>query len=153
MQSAAGGTSQRLKPALAMVCSRSRMPSRAPDTLPVLLIVVIDCLPLQPPLPGRSATYDPVAFSTTLLPRTIPTCAGIDKRIPRIPTPDATGYARCQCRPRSETCLPSLRFVPCHGRDSTSAAPRRTSIGTERGTGVDRQKVGINLSDHRTAGY
>src|SRR5260370_10957853 len=64
MQSAAGGTSQRLKPALAMVCSRSRIPSRAPDTLPVLLIVVIDCLPLQPPLPGRSATYDPVAFST-----------------------------------------------------------------------------------------
>src|SRR6266436_1573687 len=64
MQSAAGGTSQRLKPALAMVCSRSRIPSRAPDTLPVLLIVVIDCLPLQPPLPGRSATCDPVAFST-----------------------------------------------------------------------------------------
>src|ERR1700682_3948757 len=82
MQSAAGGTSQRLKPALAMVCSRSRIPSRAPDTLPVLLIVVIDLSPLQPPLPGRSATTIPLSPehrsepAPTLLLRTIQDALG-----------------------------------------------------------------------------
>src|ERR1700732_5299140 len=45
MQSAAGGTSQRLKPAFATVCSRSRIPNPAPDTVPALLIDVIRSSP------------------------------------------------------------------------------------------------------------
>src|ERR1700723_157404 len=45
MQSAAGGTSQRLKPALAIVCSRSRIPAPAPDMAPALLSVVINSSP------------------------------------------------------------------------------------------------------------
>src|SRR6202030_1114807 len=45
MQSAAGGTSHRLKPAFAIVCSRSRIPAPAPGTVPALLIVVIQSSP------------------------------------------------------------------------------------------------------------
>src|SRR5579883_189038 len=41
MHSAAGGTSQRLKPALATVCSRSRIPAPAPDTGPAVSAVAI----------------------------------------------------------------------------------------------------------------
>src|SRR5277367_2924945 len=41
MQSAAGGTIQRLKPAFAMVCSRSKIPDPLPGAVPALLIVVI----------------------------------------------------------------------------------------------------------------
>src|SRR5262245_40531297 len=48
MHSAAGGTIQRLKPAVATVRSLSRMPAPAPDRVP--LIVVIYKPPLQPPL-------------------------------------------------------------------------------------------------------
>src|ERR1700754_1149657 len=63
MQSAAGGTIQRLKPAVAIVRSLSRNPAPAPDTVPALLIVVIDVSPCSPPLMGSSAVYDPVALS------------------------------------------------------------------------------------------
>jgi hypothetical protein len=45
MQSAAGGTSQRLKPAFAIVCSRSRIPIPPPDIVPAPLIVVIHSSP------------------------------------------------------------------------------------------------------------
>src|SRR2546429_8596034 len=45
MQSAAGGTSQRLKPAVAIVRSLSRMPLPPPTSGPVLLIVVMNCFP------------------------------------------------------------------------------------------------------------
>src|SRR5579863_9291246 len=45
MQSAAGGTSQRLKPAFAIVCWRSKIPAPVPDTVPALLIVVIHSSP------------------------------------------------------------------------------------------------------------
>jgi hypothetical protein len=48
MQSAAGGTSQRLKPAVAIVRSLSRNPAPAPGTLPALLIVVIAIFPCSP---------------------------------------------------------------------------------------------------------
>src|ERR1700710_2823995 len=41
-------------------------------------------------------------------------------------------------------CLPQTAFVPCHTRDSNSAALRRTWIGADGRTGVDRQMVGIN---------
>src|ERR1700722_15881629 len=52
MQSAAGGTSQRLKPAFAIVCSRSRIPIPPLDTVPALLIVVITFSPMQHALAG-----------------------------------------------------------------------------------------------------
>src|SRR6201991_1575857 len=60
MQSAAGGTSQRLKPAVAIVRSRSRKPAPAPDTPAVLLIVVILSLPAAAIL-GVSAVHDPAS--------------------------------------------------------------------------------------------
>src|SRR5579883_2255332 len=41
MHSAAGGTNQRLKPAFATVCSRSRMPAPLPDTVPAVSAVAI----------------------------------------------------------------------------------------------------------------
>ncbi len=59
MQSAAGGTSQRLKPALAIVRSLSRNPAPAPDMVPPLLMVVIEPS-LQPLFLSVSAVYDPV---------------------------------------------------------------------------------------------
>src|SRR5487761_1958615 len=49
MQSAAGGTSQRLKPAFATVCSRSRIPVPPPDIVPAPLIVVIRSSPYSHP--------------------------------------------------------------------------------------------------------
>src|SRR5687767_2186139 len=48
MQSAAGGTSQRLKPAVAIVRSLSRNPVPAPGILPALLIDVIAIFPCSP---------------------------------------------------------------------------------------------------------
>src|SRR6476620_1719747 len=48
MQSAAGGTSQRLKPAVAIVRSLSSNPVPAPGMVPALLIDVIVIFPLSP---------------------------------------------------------------------------------------------------------
>src|SRR3979490_3151325 len=45
MQSAAGGTSQRLKPAFAIVCSRSRIPIPPPDIVLAPLIVALPSSP------------------------------------------------------------------------------------------------------------
>src|SRR5262249_2612227 len=60
MHSAAGGTSHRLKPAFATVCSRSNIPNSAPGmVLPALSTVAIRPS-LQPPAPGVSAVYDPI---------------------------------------------------------------------------------------------
>src|ERR1700704_5817370 len=160
MQSAAGGTSQRLKPAVAIVRSLSRSPAPAPDLVPALLLSVVinSLLPLQPPLPGRSATYDPAVPkhrgepTPTLLLRTIPECAGITKRIREFQPPTRQDMPGAGARLDPKCACPGPRCMPCHGRNSTSAAPRRIWIGTERGTGVDRQKVGVNQSDYRTAG-
>jgi hypothetical protein len=64
MQSAAGGTSQRLKPAVAIVRSLSRNPVPAPGMLPVLLIVVIAIFPCSPLLYWAFITvFDPVVVS------------------------------------------------------------------------------------------
>src|SRR6185437_5827955 len=63
MQSAAGGTNQRLKPAFAIVCSRSRIPDPALGTLPALLIEVIQPSPGQQPIAGH------VCCSATLITR------------------------------------------------------------------------------------
>src|SRR6187431_1445620 len=61
MQSAAGGTSQRLKPAVAIVRSLSRNPVPAPGMLPALLIVVIAIFPCSPVLyRAFFAVFDPV---------------------------------------------------------------------------------------------
>src|ERR1700704_6864848 len=86
MQSAAGGTSQRLKPAVAMVRSLSRNPPPAPDMLPALLIVVIVSSPNSMPLLGMSAVHDPVILSPSLgsFPRRrvhLSRCARIAERI------------------------------------------------------------------------
>src|SRR5882757_5638631 len=154
MQSAAGGTSQRLKPAVAIVRSLSRNPAPAPDAVPALLIVVIEtspaaalhgaCLPSS--IPFQPRRHGP-AFR--LLPRTTLRSARDRQARPKIPTPDVTGYARYRRRPRSENAPAPDRALP--GHDSTSAAQRTMPIGTERGTGVDRQKVGINQSVYLAA--
>src|SRR5689334_6961293 len=56
MHSAAGGTSQRLKPALAIVRSRSRKPAPAPEILPALSIVVMHSSPAAALLSKTAAT-------------------------------------------------------------------------------------------------
>src|SRR3979409_2709975 len=98
MQSAAGGTSHRLKPAFAIVCSRSRIPSLAPDITPALLTVVI-ASSLQPPVPGMSVDHHPVvtilhsAPVPTLLPSLSPHIfrdAPGSRSASQILTPDAT---------------------------------------------------------------
>jgi hypothetical protein len=64
MQSAAGGTSQRLKPAVAIVRSLSRNPVPAPGMLPALLIVVIAIFPCSPSLNWAFlSSFDPVVFT------------------------------------------------------------------------------------------
>src|ERR1700748_801609 len=94
IHSAAGGTIQRLKPAVATVRSLSRMPAPAPDRVP--LIVVIYKPPLQPPLLGVSPATIPSPVYTRspapLLRRTISTYAGIAGAFEFL-TPDATRYA------------------------------------------------------------
>jgi hypothetical protein len=82
MQSAAGGTSQRLKPAVAIVRSLSRNPAPAPGTLPALLIVVIAIFPCSPLLKRVFfAVLDPIVVSYAaepapiLLFHAIPECA------------------------------------------------------------------------------
>jgi hypothetical protein len=87
MQSAAGGTSQRLKPAVAIVRSLSRNPVPAPGILPALLIVVIAIFPCGPLLNWAFFdVFDPVVFSHAveqpiLLSHAIPERAGIAARI------------------------------------------------------------------------
>src|ERR1700743_1871481 len=96
IQSAAGGTIQRLKPAVAIVRSLSRNPAPVPDMVP--LIVVIEPS-LQQPLLGMSAAYDPVLTPSPqaapiLLPRTIfETRPGSPSAFENL-TPGATRYAR-----------------------------------------------------------
>src|SRR5215213_2238998 len=66
MQSAAGGTSQRLKPAAAIVRSLSRNPVPAPGMLPALLIVDIAIFPCGPMLNwAYLPSFDPVVVSQT----------------------------------------------------------------------------------------
>jgi hypothetical protein len=99
MQSAAGGTSQRLKPAVAIVRSLSSNPAPAPDIVPALLIDVIQPS-LQPPLPDLSAVYDPVAPCAAA---GSPLLAAHNKfrmrrhrqAQARTSTPDSIGYFRC----------------------------------------------------------
>src|SRR5437016_5485430 len=100
MQSAAGGTSQRLKPAVAMVRSLSRILPPAPDMVPALLIVVIRSSPGQPPLPDMPAVLDPDAEgpSADQHPRCRPAAKlqdapGSRKRIRKGSTPALTRYA------------------------------------------------------------
>src|SRR5580692_6035236 len=106
MQSAAGGTSQRLKPALAIVCSRSRIPAPPPDTVPALLIVVINSSPAAAhaghvcQLRFRYLWFLNRVSTPTLLPHAIFRIAPGRKVHSQIPTPDARGYARGRCRPR-----------------------------------------------------
>src|SRR3954453_24175852 len=81
MQSAAGCTSQRLKPAVAIVRSLSRNPAPAPDTVPALLMVVIVVSPCRPPLAGPPAVQIPLfarrgGVILALLLRTIPDAPG-----------------------------------------------------------------------------
>src|ERR1700692_2905349 len=59
MQSAAGGTSQRLTPAFSIVCSRSRIPPPAPSIVPALSTVAIHPS-LAAARAGHVCTYDPL---------------------------------------------------------------------------------------------
>src|SRR5216683_1749623 len=149
MQSAAGGTSQRLKPAFAIVCSRSRMPSfLAPDIVPSLLIVVI-CPSLQPPVPSMSVDYDPVVPCPNALRRTVRTLPS--RTFPDAPgsrsaskflTPDATGYAHRQWWPCVENMSARLACAATQPRPILRT-PAEMSIGAEAARCVDRQKVAL----------
>src|SRR5882724_7753656 len=118
MQSAAGGTSQRLKPAFAIVCSRSRIPNPAPDMVPALPIDVIHSSPAAA-LFGRacrapSCCLQPfTAPASTLLLRTIFDMRQDRDAHSRILTPDA---ARLSLLP-----LPAFEKLPAQ----TARAPRR----------------------------
>src|ERR1700693_2704454 len=135
MQSAAGGTSQRLKPAFAMVCSRSRIPIPPPDTVPALLIVVIPSSPNSRPS-GMSAVYDPVVLS-----RSQRKMRQDRDAHSRILTPGTTRYAGAGL---------DLRSVPLWTRMLQAridlCTPAETPIGADAGSGVDRQKVAMFTS-------
>src|SRR4030095_5135945 len=99
MQSAAGGTSQRLKPAVAIVRSLSRNPVPAPGTLPALLIVVIAIFPCSPLLNWafyrlRSRRLQCSGTAPILLFHCNSGMREIDKRIREHQTPDVFDYAR-----------------------------------------------------------
>src|SRR5947209_20233508 len=68
MQSAAGGTSQRLKPALAMMRSRSRSPAAEPTSPPACSIVVM-AFPLSgaPPVGRAPLIWQPSGTSFLVL--------------------------------------------------------------------------------------
>src|SRR3954454_21307506 len=128
MQSAAGGTSQRLKPAVATVRSLSRTPAPAPDTVPALLIVVIDVSPCSPPLMGAPAVHDPVVLSAAA--EQLPHCCSAQFQ-------DAPGSVSAfeNHKPQTPPTMPIAvgtsanfglsrnRFVSCTKRDSTSVSP------------------------------
>src|SRR6266852_578069 len=104
MQSAAGGTSQRLKPAFAIVCSRSRIPSPAPDIVPALSIVAIHASPTAAHaghvchLRSLSSALHGAPALKLLLRTIFSDAPGSQKRI-GILTPDAARYARSRRRP------------------------------------------------------
>ena len=99
MQSAAGGTNQRLKPAVAIVRSLSRNPGAAPGTAPALLIVVIAVFPLAHSDLGISPSIpSPMQWNSAHL--AAPRASGmreIDKRILKYQTPDAFDFDCSQC--------------------------------------------------------
>src|SRR5882724_5338577 len=132
MQSAAGGTSQRLKPALAIVCSLSRIPAPAPGTVPALLIVVIVISPCSRPL-------------WALLPSTIPLSSAPQRISSHIAAPhnsrmrqDRQAHSRtihpghhplCQlrCQLRRNLACPGTVLCPAQKHDSASASPTEES--------------------------
>src|SRR3954447_6937977 len=140
MQSAAGGTSQRLKPAVAIVRSLSRKPAPAPETLPALLIVVIVISPCSPSL-DDPAVYDPVVSaprrSAPMLLRTIPGCAGIGKRIRETITPDTTDYANCGTNFGEIGPVPDRFCVP-HKNDPTPCPNGEIQLGQK----LRRESIG-----------
>src|ERR1700710_1202549 len=98
MHSAAGGTSQRLKPAVAIVCSLSRIPNPPPVIVPAPAYVLILSSPAAA-LSRQVCLYDPVILSQSLPLRatliaagTTSTCAGRPSAFEAI-TPDMIGYA------------------------------------------------------------
>src|ERR1700712_2487304 len=132
MQSAAGGTSQRLKPAVAIVCSLSRNPAPAPDTVPALLNVVIIISPCSPPLMGASAVHNPVVLGAAA--DQLPHCCSAQFQ-------DAPGSISAFENHKPQTPptmpiavptsakfgLPRNGFVSCTKHDSTSASPTEES--------------------------
>src|SRR5277367_5719285 len=132
MQSAAGGTSQRLKPAAAIVRSLSRIPPPAPDMVPALLIVVIRSSPAQPPLPDMSAVLDPVVQSPSAdqHPRccsaaNLPDAPGSPGRIRKVSTPAPTRYAHKPLRTHKALCgLTSRMSDPAGQAGGTTQPPR-----------------------------
>ena len=101
MQSAAGGTNQRLKPAVAIVRSLSRNPGAAPGTAPALLIVVIAVFPLAHSDLGISPSIpSPSPMQWNSAHPAVPRTSGmreIDKRILKHQTPDAFDFDCRQC--------------------------------------------------------
>src|SRR4051794_9581403 len=101
MHSAAGGTSQRLKPAVAMVRSRSRKPAPAPESVPALSIEAIHSSPKAtllsgPPLRSRSSAV--AAQPVSLLLRTMIDARQDRRAHPKTLTPNRGDYARRHAR-------------------------------------------------------
>src|ERR1700737_5477306 len=150
MQSAAGGTSQRLKPAFAIVCSRSRIPAPPPDIVPALSMVAIPSSPTAAHA-GHVCIYDPVvpalrgAAAPTLLPRTI-----FEMRQDR----EAHSKSQHLGRPVMPFAAASPgRLLPRIERANLPSAPQRTQrtkIGAEARRHVDRPKVATSTVSNRS---
>ena len=143
MQSAAGGTSQRLKPAFAMVCSRSRIPSPPRDTAPALSSVAIRPSPTAAHAGRICRVHDPLILSSLTPCKHLPCCfapfrdAPGSRRAFEIPTPVRTGYALRRC---PTWVLPR---IACHDyrRKSALRPTERSAIGAEAAYVVDKQMV------------
>src|SRR3954454_11625593 len=127
MHNAAGGTSQRLKPAFATVCSRSRIPPVAPpDRLPALSSVVIQTS-LQPPYVGR-VCQPTILFSKPFTARGPRLCCSAQSECARIEarTRNLNTRGGLLCRPRQ----PSRQGESSRlGHESLPRAPQTNGWG------------------------
>src|SRR6516165_3295038 len=110
IQSAAGGTSQRLKPAAAIVRSLSRIPTPAPVMVPAVLAVAIYSS-MQPPVPDGSAFCDPVVPASQARPALLLCIILVlrqdRKAHPKMQTPVAAHYAQRRHAGRKDWETPS----------------------------------------------
>src|SRR5215469_1167923 len=144
MHSAAGGTSQRLKPAFATVCSRSRIPAPAPVMVPAVSAVAIRS---SLRLPMRATPFAILLSSTRwdalwsiAAVQHVSQCARMQKAHSKIPTPALWSYARC------------WRAKWGGHRTRDSAPLRRRRIGSEAVPHVDRTKV-VSFGFRKVSGY
>ena len=154
MQSAAGGTNQRLNPAFATVCSRSKIPCPPPDIVPALSSVAICLSPTaahaehvcHPTIPLSSSVPSARASFLACCPAPFRT-ASVSRNAVEVLTPGRTGYAARRRAGRS--LYPGLRVLfPCTG-SNLPCVPTESAIGAEAGPRVDRPKVAISTTPNR----